>query len=121
MIKSNELRIGNWVQDEHGDIMFVYRIWQDGVELSADATGKDDIDYQDKELFGIPLSVDFLVKNKYKNTNGLGNDLYSIKHYTVMARFDKFQINGVRYEVKYIHQLQNIHFILTGKELPIKW
>ena len=110
MIKSNELRIGNWVQDEHGDIMFVYRIWQDGVELSADATGKDDIDYQDQELFGIPLSVDFLVKNKYKT-----------KHYTVMARFDKFQINGVKYEVKYIHQLQNIHFILTGEELLIKW
>jgi hypothetical protein len=119
MVKSGELRVGNWVQDEHNHIQYVYRIWQNGVELSDDATGSGDLDYEDKELFGIPLSIEMLKKNGYKNTEGWADDLYSIKHYTVMARFNKFQINGIRYDVKYVHQLQNIHFILTGEELQV--
>jgi len=121
MIKSNELRIGNWVQDEHDDIQYVYRIWQNGVELSADATGSDDLDYEDKELFGIPLTVEILIKNGYKTTEGWANDLYRISRYTVMARFNRFQINGIMYDVKYVHQLQNIHFMFTGEELQVKW
>lgn len=68
----------------------------------------------------IPLTIAILEKNGYKNISGWENDLYFKDNYTVMARFNKFQIAGIQYEIKYVHQLQNIHFVKTGKELEYK-
>lgn len=134
MIKSNELRIGNWVQDEHDDIQYVYRIWQNGVELSADATGSDDLDYEDKELFGIPLTENVLKKCGFID---ISSSIEKIFQFAADKRFCFYGstgeicvefdtgIGGSGYELytetRFLHQLQNLYFTITGDELHVNW
>ena len=108
MINTTELRIGNWVQDEEedGDIMYVYSIYPYGVELSTDESGADDLDYGYRDIFGIPLTTEFLVKNGYD----------------LISRIDgAFNVGDGIKPIKFVHQLQNIHHAITGEELNIIW
>jgi hypothetical protein len=52
-MRIEELRIGNWVQDEHGIAQYIYRLWKGGAELSKDENGSDDMDYAEDEIFGM--------------------------------------------------------------------
>lgn len=131
MVQSKDLRVGNWVQDEHGIIQYVYRIWQEGVELSADATGIEDLDYESKELFGIPLTNEILKKCGFKEdidgdfiieytrialivVEGLENDWLVRYRQDVGIPYMAFNINT---PMNYLHQLQNLYYCLTGDEL----
>lgn len=104
---ANELRIGNLVNFE-GNI----------ISVTA-----GDIDYFDRNLDsfeGIPLVPEMLrdtisIKNKhfqdnfFIETNPTGVLIGCRPH-------------GVKYmrRIKYLHQLQNLYFILTGEEIPIE-
>jgi len=113
MIKSNELRIGNSILQD-GELVFVTP-WRLGlIEL-------DSVVYEP-----IPLTEEWLIKfgffEKYKSTSNRWNiggfELHDCED-------DDGQLQGVflydfRLEVKYVHQLQNLYFALTGKELEIK-
>lgn len=66
MINSIELRIGNYVQDEHGIVQYVYRLWQGGAELTADDSGVNDIDYTNEEMFGVPLTKKWLLNSVFE-------------------------------------------------------
>ena len=123
-----ELRIGNWIQSEtevFGEKKF--RQWQ--VEI-------EDLEYIEsnpEDYFGIPITEDWLLKAGF-NTTPLGykinigdkreltlslcNDKGKGEYYFYVR--DNEDFTGFSIRIFYLHQLQNLYFALTNKELEIK-
>ena len=59
------------------------------------------------------------------NTNGFTSD-FTVEHWNKVKKdsiyFNRWQIRGLinGHKIKYVHQLQNLYFALTGKELEMK-
>lgn len=137
MIQANELRIGNWV--EIYDAPNIYKIENGFCQVEAMTIHymqyKDDI-----KLCGIPITEDILLKCgfEYRNENrGLGaildfkNKEFDNWKYDMSVAFqhetDNKEIVYLHFlqhkttnSIKYLHQLQNLYFALTQKELTIK-
>lgn len=113
-MKATELRIGNYVypgEDEFEDNAFVV----DAGDILACRKGT----YKYKP---IPLTEEWLVKFGFKQCgewfilNGFlhQNIAISIIHRkTTFGDNEEYEIENI----KYVHQLQNLYFALTGKEL----
>jgi len=88
-IKPNELRLGNWVKWDNADNYFQIE--------SVNENSGDEID-------PIPLTPKIL------NNLGYGTETFKVyaKHW-----FGK----DYKELCRYVHQLQNVHFIATGVEL----
>lgn len=117
MIKANELRIGNW-------------IYYNGKLSKIDLTDFRDIledNYEINYYKPIELTEEILLKSKLKPTS---EDFFGIK----ISKKGFLEINlkpkrtiiffdGVYFielkNIKYLNQLQNLYFALTGKELEI--
>lgn len=110
-MKENEIRIGNWVKFEHGNgyeeiVQFKFDNW--------------------KYFYGttttpIPLTEEWLIKFGFEGNIIAVNDLW-IEHDGDVGYYlaDDHSIGvGMDY-IKYVHQLQNLYFALTGEELTIK-
>lgn len=120
-MKPEELRIGNWyqsvkwkqpVQLELSDLVELYHRC-DGAELDEEIIA---------EMFEpIPITEEWLIKfgfEKIKNEYYTINDIIS---FIIDLKICYILIdNKLEIEIKYIHQLQNLYFALTGKELEIK-
>lgn len=75
------------------------------------------IDDDPKNAKPIPLTEQWLKDFGFKNS---GNNNYKQLHYTCMVRSHGINIcnnHGYIQDIKYVHQLQNLYFALTGKEL----
>lgn len=119
MIQANELRIGNYLQSPKGktfevlahDIVFV-----DGCESLAEP---------------IPITEEWLLKFGFENISSkntldywivgenpymAGEPFFHIKHQ--IGNNNYFFMN-IGYCIKYVHQLQNQYFALTGSELVL--
>ena len=98
--------------------------------MSEDENGGDDIDYREEEIFGIPITELWLEKSGFKSdlidgykSLPIGNDTFLSSGGDVVW-IDKV-IDGKTHSVglggaKYVHELQNLFFALTGTELDIK-
>jgi hypothetical protein len=123
-MRANELRIGNWVNDD-GDIE----------QVNKDHFYEDDYVDNLKGVEPIPLTEEWLVKFGFDNhlKKRIGDtDLYlqvdskdSLTEHGVYLSTDigdglttdpKTYIDGYFF----IHQLQNLYHALTGEELTIK-
>ena len=116
-MKSNELKIGNWLLPNHdldGDYSQV-----SSLEVCYEG-GKHYIvnGYKDGFFYNpIPLTPEILEKCKF------GKVLF-VERGTLLV----YSRDGDDYlmtlttikEVKYLHTLQNLYFALTGEELPIE-
>lgn len=126
MIKSIDLRIGNFVKDKKGVILTVY-----GVAISD---GKNIIWYdkeagfylEDYEIDPIPLTPDILEAcgfvKKTDSAPGIGDfHWYDNGDYeTIRVYNDWITLKGVEsVPIKYLHHLQNLIFALTGQELTV--
>lgn len=110
----NELRIGNYIQFSSGSIYAVDIIYKDYTML--------------KNWFAIPLSEEWLKmlggeKDQQINLIRLNAMDGTITFYPEKNIFKILgAINGYNfgtYEIKYVHQLQNLYFSLTGRELTV--
>jgi hypothetical protein len=130
-MKASELRIGNYIYvsapKEH-----ILEARNQSIE-KANYHHFNDICRCNKEWVyePIPLTEDWLLKfgfkNKYKEPSevfelNIGNnniiiDLYELLQSTYLEHRN-FAINIGK--LKYVHQLQNLYFALTGEELEIK-
>jgi hypothetical protein len=128
-MEAKELRIGNLVTlnnkirkecfenqiHAHNDFFEVKTIYSDGdVSLELD---DEIIDLSEDEVDLIPLTEELLLKFGFKlssttNYTILGMDIWKCNE-TLMC--DK---NGII--IKSVHQLQNLYFALTQKELTFK-
>jgi hypothetical protein len=126
-MKANELRIGNLV-DLGNRIAKVTEIYPLAC-MVADLEQTQDTLESYERVTGIPLTEELLLKFGCQRTRGgwfisadyfLYNPLTefnipSSKYYGLMFN-DKYVTTRA---VQYVHQLQNLYFALTGKELTI--
>lgn len=130
MIDAKDLRVGNWVW---------YKEYPCKVDAICDLPNKKEVSIKGDHLLGelkfqeidpIPLSTELLIKCGFKYT-GYGYDfpdkwrLYL--DFYCKGKFGIFVKQGDRSsdisiggDIKYVHQLQNLTYCLTGIELNIK-
>lgn len=114
MIAANELRIGNWVQIGN-DHQIVYQI----IFNRGSGHSINHKDYNEDFFNPVPLTPEILKKCELQECQNFANDWTYIKedegeHYLV-CDFVKVSSRPI----KYLHQLQNLYFSLTGRELEI--
>ena len=116
VMKLNEIRLGNKILHE-GKIYTV-----DAKMMYAFFSGK--IDYDIDNFEPIPLTEEWLIeKMKFHKQN---NQIYSIGLKLFISWWNtnsiEIDINGevLIINCKYVHELQNIYFALTGEELELK-
>ena len=109
-MKVEELRIGNFLNYKESEVKF-------SIE-----------DYREVEhgllnfMKPIPLTEEWLLKFGFNESQ----NAWTIKHFNLLLEYDEDGSYDVMFEyyyiskLKYVHQLQNIYFALTYKELKIK-
>jgi hypothetical protein len=120
-MQANELRIGNWYNDK--------RINRDFVVHGVSKHGIDhgDSDYSPTRIqnaMPIPLTEEWLTRFGFEDEKLYEEFFeYSInRNHRIQTDGEIFVFLGYRdgVEIKYLHQLQNLYFALTGKELELK-
>lgn len=145
MIKASELRLGNIIADESGFMMYVVGVYQDTVYLDFEGNKGDAWEVNEKELKPVPLAEEILLKAGFERThtryynperkcyerddlfitsialpetmrkNKSGTSTPDIKE----CRFHVDAKNSSINSIMNLHQLQNLYFVLKGKELEI--
>jgi len=120
-MKANELRVGNYVNAKNFHIKDIEEISQvkcDWIRYSS-------------LLEPIPLTEEWLLKFGFETRKESDNFYYFgfgenpiTKDWMLCLKYFKdenkfFFMNGFHI-IKYVHQLQNLYFALTGEELQIK-
>ena len=123
-MKAQELRIGNLVnyQTAEGDILVARIDWQGLKWISKDEKGFN-IAHS-----AIPLTEEWLLKfgfEEYEFEDEIFgyvlNDFGYVNEFKFMIRiFIDFEGILIQKPIKFVHQLQNLYFALTGEELTIK-
>ena len=123
-MKANELRIGNLISDINGNLCLVKTIREDLIIAKYYSVGYcigDEEQFNKVELTEeLLLKFGFEEKSKSKNFY-LGNFRF---HISKPANYDGFIFcdgyDVITDRIKYVHQLQNLYFALTGEELTLK-
>lgn len=109
MIQANELRIGNWVYEEGEKLTQIVVGWQ--------------LD-EGMETFGIPITEEWLTSLGFKRHDKY-DEIGIITDYTfvyndeifIYCDFDFVFDAGFVKKIEFVHDLQNLIFALTNKEL----
>lgn len=122
MIQANELRIGNLVIADglhEGRVMTIEQIGTRGTLSECNRVilfKEHEVGEFAKNLFPIPLTAEILDDNFEKDCTGKFVPC-GIK---IMRDEESNCFRMYNAKVMYVHQLQNLVFSLTGKELEIK-
>jgi hypothetical protein len=136
-MKAVELRIGNLVLNPHQKKVYTIQAIKPAYKLSRLRDGKwnyfvdvaEDTYSVTVDLFvGIPLTEEWLVKLGYtKNEECVCYELLNREDEIFSFWFSETELTlaglgfkGLWPPVKYVHQLQNLYFALTGEELTVK-
>ncbi len=134
MIKANELRIGNLLQGEPLSIPRL-NMYHDGV-TAITGYGISLIESESiTSLNAIPLTDDWLLRFGFVNSQADEDDNWNEGFwskaydrslpgvaigYILQDKVYECEINAeLIIQIKHVHQLQNLYFALTGKELKI--
>lgn len=125
-MKANELRIGNIVSYRGETECEVTSVGSNGFESIkldkyCNVYGSDDV----FEYLGVPLTEKWLLKLGFKEASSLMWDGVEFEKEYLGNKFtvdvEMYVYNGCwTQKIKYVHQLQNLYFALTGEELTIK-
>jgi len=132
-MKANELRIGNYIES-YGNNHKITEIFFGLVEFEEYLISTEEgITFEIDELKPIPLTEDLLLrfgfeKRLYKWNDGSESDDLFIQNSYFIGIHDGYNTISRLYRNEYqflmniesIHQLQNLYFALTGRELEIK-
>lgn len=119
-----ELRIGNWIY-----LFSKYKPYQ---IMNGHHIGE----IQDAPMFfeakPIPLTEEWLLRFGFEKFNHSVKEYWAINDFEIEIHCNKFPVRicggesaphltqFIGHGTKYVHQLQNIYFALTGEELKIK-
>ncbi|MCT3817131.1 hypothetical protein HZQ56_14345 [Elizabethkingia anophelis] len=119
-MNKQELRIGNYIE-YNGKVITVSDIY-----LSTGIIAKKEYTVNGRLISDVnPL----LLSDEYLSKLGFSKNKIGYTKTTSLDRLiaigfgsDSITINNVRFQnqIKYVHQLQNLYFALTGEELTIK-
>ncbi len=130
-MKLNEIRLGNLFypidksKEIHLPVNIPFKVWSVGptsvkaYESTKEPTqllNSDLVDFRSDEIAGIPITEEILLKYGFVKSANF-KFIHPLDDSYTIIKGEGFYVSNVLYEVKYIHQLQNIHFALTGKEL----
>lgn len=131
-IRSNELRIGNYVRAKSPEM----KVWEEPVKVDIHYLEMFCRKIQGVNFEPIPLTEEWLLKFGFEIERPLGEDSANMN-----ATHEKFPFKLLRTiyktwrfhplttpygfimlepEIRYVHQLQNLIFALVGQELEIK-
>lgn len=131
MIRINELRIGNKVLFRDGLKGNWHKVVVSGIIGSDKISHHPQIWYSSKMLVGstndlecikpIPLTEEILLKCGFKDKLPWekGNIILDSENRLSVVDSTGYGVIAAR-NVIYLHQLQNLYFVLTGKELEVK-
>jgi len=126
MIQANELRIGNWIYVVDAGNFQVESL--DMYDRDTDPSILVNEEYYLQRCEPIPLTEEWLLKFGFEiGGNHISTNLTTakIKGFAIntYSNFDEkywwlgYYTNSVNSHIKYLHQLQNLYFSLTGIEL----
>lgn len=138
MVKATELMIGNLVtlgdkqrkelwcnqihaQNEFFEVKTIYSDNDIALELDDEI-----VDISEVDVEPIPLSRELLLKfNFYENRSNNSWQLDTKYGFSIWGRIDKgfyvyVESDEIGNKIEYVHQLQNLYFALTGKELTLE-
>lgn len=131
-MKANELRIGNYV-DLLGNFVKIECISK--LPMRDSMYWLKCIDYVDTKIIHfkpIPLTEEWLVKLGFSEKDHEHIDYIPETYFSIKSEIGIMNINSCfeftldyggefsSSKIKYVHQLQNLYFALTGEELTIK-
>ena len=123
-MKANELRIGNWISDE-GDFCQITMIQDGHVNFKFDGLL---IHSFPEDIAPISLTEEWLEKFGFYETSRYGKYLeFNINQEQALrlpickhSEKDFWYVLRGSVKIQYVHQLQNLYFVLTGQELTFK-
>lgn len=110
-IEPKELRIGNWIQHTNGEIYQSTEYTQ----LIIMRDGKDFMPVPITEQWLLRFGFDKCLNGFWDSTDYINVRVDPISFYLAGSDIDLANDN-----FKYVHQLQNLYFALTGNELVIQ-
>ena len=127
MINAKELRIGNLVESKITDEFDDRNEWWEVSEIYADDIHwLSKVDVKDEDFRPIPLTEEWLLKLGFEKERERYFNTFIVLRF-INNKVDVFNL-GVSHDeeyleflnsINYVHQLQNLHFALTGSELTI--
>jgi hypothetical protein len=134
-MKANELRLGNLIYDipeRGGKIISVNKVWidDDGESLYFDLCNPIPLTEEWLLKFGFMFAKKSRYGNKYtfgmadwgftiENSFAEGKWFFGHEFYDAIDESLNYQSLHFAFDVRYVHELQNIMFALTGQELEI--
>ena len=117
VMKASELRLGNWVECL-SSTQQVQGVKMYGDCSEVDLTAIHWID--DVDIKPIPLTEEWLLKFGFETKDKVFWDVGNFR--VGQDRWGGYDYVSRRVDIdlKYVHQLQNLYFALTGEELTIK-
>jgi hypothetical protein len=114
-MKAEELRIGNLVSS----IGIIYKVTSIDIHGNIKGVEGSTSFNLDKTANSIPLTEEWILKFGFDDlgTYGYGRGNF---HICLHENEFYFPINNRKVFIKYVHQLQNLYFALTGEDLEIK-
>lgn len=139
-MKPNELRIGNYICTGEYDPNHVYQVWElrnnkllvgktlthGFITIEPDYSSVTPIEITEDWLLKLGLEFDPITSRITKDVVFHIASYQSLENYQYQYSIEKhtlFVCDGFRITIceglKYIHQLQNIYFFMTGEELTL--
>ena len=123
-ITTSDLRLGNWLYytEETKFPMQVSALGKDWVQLDFEGNDGDCFENNGDEIYPIPLNGKMLENIGFK----LIEDYLYLGEFTLNYYKDGFMIcvnendRHITKPISYVHELQNLYYDLTDKELEIK-
>ena len=127
MLKSNSLKIGNWILAPNECPMQVKNIQENSINLLIDGEGVSG-SYNLDNFSGIELNPVNLLKCGFALGDGYywktwgKNGVFIVKFDTVYNKFFVEAGKGFNLLVEYVHELQNAFYVFSlGRELEVVW
>ena len=121
MINAKEIRIGNLVEYRITDKLDERKEWWEVSEIDADDIHwLSKVDTKDEDFKAIPLTEEWLLKFGFINDKVLEFYRNDFTDSTIIIDYNFICLLGYSHvKLKYVHQLQNLYFALTGSELTV--
>jgi hypothetical protein len=123
-MNANELRIGNYVYDDSGEIVQVEQINSDKIHKWI-TVSKGGLIYS-SNIYPIPLTKEWFLKLGLLPV-WYGYEDIEHREFEISTENEgvyRLSVNSNEYvigePIEFVHQLQNLYFALTGEELEIK-
>lgn len=124
-----ELRIGNWIEEYFVNsvvISVTSEHYGDGqIRLAHSVENYPRNIVQARVCNPIPLTKEWFENFGFKYYKGNSRGYYVMRYgnrvkFRFIKHHDCYMIDGHNAKIKYVHQLQNLYFALTGEELEIQ-